>query len=480
MRPMPSARNDPVSAPPLFALTIANGHAWVERRADRRTVAALGRLDAVVLKLLAERHLADLEAGLGEVEEAMRAAMGESGASVVRKVHRRFESLLWPNGMAAPMTLDDVGAVSPTPARTGLRDLPGPKVLHWWVTRYCARRCAYCYAEPLFGGRASDAALTRAQLQGIFLESAALGANHLLVAGAEPLLREDLPEVMGDAIACGISPCVTTKHPIGPELAERLATARVPHISLSVDTLSPAKSQWLIGSGAYPDQVRRSAKHLRDAGLEFSIQSVATRHNIEDLEAIVQFAADAGAVVVQIVPFEDVREPIGTLGNDSLALRDVDALADLVADAQQRFPGLRSELFDKLGTGARAEFHCDIGATKLFFLPNGIVHRCYKLIDDVSLNGKDLREVSVAEAWHDPGFGQRISPARALYAASSCAGCGRFDGCHDEGRCIFEAKMQHGTYYAPDRDCHGPFPQAVAETAPPAIIPLRSVRLRAQ
>jgi MoaA/NifB/PqqE/SkfB family radical SAM enzyme len=271
---------------------------------------------------------------------------------------------------------------------------------------------------------------------------------------------------------------VTTKHPIGPDLAERLALARVPHISLSVDTLSPAKSQWLIGSGAYPDQVRRSAMHLRAAGLEFSIQAVATRHNLDDLEPIVRFAADAGAVVVQIVPFEDVREPVGELDNDSLSLRGVEALAEFVANAQQRFPGLKCELFDKLGTGARAEFHCDIGATKLFFLPNGVVHRCYKLIDDVSLNGKDLREVSVAEAWHDPGFGQRISPPRALYAGSSCAGCSRFDNCHAEGRCIFDAKMHHDTYYAPDRSCHGPFNETVTASVPPAIIPLQSVRAR--
>jgi MoaA/NifB/PqqE/SkfB family radical SAM enzyme len=179
---------------------------------------------------------------------------------------------------------------------------------------------------------------------------------------------------------------------------------------------------------------------------------------------------------VQIVPFEDVRRPIGALGNKSMAVADVTSLAGLVEEAGARYPGLRCELFDKLGEGARAGFQCDIGATKLFFLPDGIVHRCYKLVADASLSGKDLREVSVAEAWHDPGFGTKISPPRELYAHSSCGVCSRFDGCHATGRCIFQAQMSHQSYYAPDRVCGGPF----LPVPPPSIIPVNSLRAGAR
>jgi MoaA/NifB/PqqE/SkfB family radical SAM enzyme len=98
--------------------------------------------------------------------------------------------------------------------------------------------------------------------------------------------------------------------------------------------------------------------------------------------------------------------------------------------------------------------------TKMFFLPDGVVHRCYKLTDDGELKGKDLRKHSVAAAWHDPDFGQKISPPRTLYAASNCGNCGHFDNCHDEGRCIYQATFTNGNYFAPDRDCDGPFPAA--------------------
>jgi MoaA/NifB/PqqE/SkfB family radical SAM enzyme len=437
----------------------------VERCADRRIVGFLGRLDAIALKLLADGCPPT------EVERVLSSSLGRDAHHLIRSVHARFQSILR-SGVAAPVTLADLSDVQPTSARGGVRDLPGPKVLHWSVTRFCPRRCAYCYAEPEFGGHAIDAALTRHELGRIFQEAVELGAEHLLAAGAEPFLRDDLPEVLGDAIACGLTPNVTTKHPIDASLAARVASAGVRHVSLSLDSLSPDTSLTLIGSRAYPEQVRRSAANLKAAGVAFSIQAVATPINLTDLDAVVRFAAEAGAVVIQIVPFEDVRRPIGAFGNRHMAVPDVTLLAALVEEAGARYPTLRCELFDKLGAGARAGSQCDIGATKLFFLPNGVVHRCYKLVDDPSLAGKDLRKVSVAEAWHDPGFGTIISPPRELYAGSSCGVCSQFDGCHEDGRCIFQAKMSHHTYYAPDRACDGPF----AVPPPMSMIPIESLR----
>src|SRR5271157_2518964 len=35
--------------------------------------------------------------------------------------------------------------------------------------------------------------------------------------------------------------------------------------------------------------------------------------------------------------------------------------------------------------------------------------------------------------------------------------CGRFSNCHDEGRCVYQASIDHGVYFAPDRKCEGPF-----------------------
>ena len=437
----------------LFEVVQKDRRAYVARRTDQQFVAALTRLEAVVLKVLADGTIVDEAIGLFD------SVIGPTAESVVRRVATRFSALLKQGrGIAVPVALDDLEEFDPRAAEElGLREYPGPQVLHWCVTRFCPRRCVYCYTEPLLGGHATDAVITREQLNRVFAEAVTLGAEHLLVAGSEPLLRKDVPEIMGDALRHGITPFITTKHPITRDIATRLAESGVAHISLSVDSMSSRLSLQLIGSDSYPEQVRRSVSHLKEAGVEFSIQSVVTAFNKDEINEVARFAAEAGARVMQVVPFEPVRRPLTTLTNEMMTAPGVDELEEVVDSLSNRYPNLKCELFEKLGTGARAAYNCDIGMTKMFFMPDGTVHRCYKLTEDDSLGGKDLRTCSVAAAWHDADFALKISPPKHLYASSACEPCSRFDNCHKEGRCIYQAEFTHGDYFAPDRACDGPY-----------------------
>ena len=172
------------------------------------------------------------------------------------------------------------------------------------------------------------------------------------------------------------------------------------------------------------------------------------------LTGLLAFAQTAGALAVQLVPFERVRSPITDIDQGTLEVAgaDVDAL---MTELRAQFPELKLTLFEKGETDSCAGSHCDIGHTKLFFTPAGRVHRCYKLTDDSTLLGPDLTEVGIAEAWHDPEFGASLLPATTEYEASACGGCGSFSSCHRSGRCIFEAKEGFGRYAAPDRACEG-------------------------
>jgi radical SAM protein with 4Fe4S-binding SPASM domain len=167
---------------------------------------------------------------------------------------------------------------------------------------------------------------------------------------------------------------------------------------------------------------------------------------------------------MQVVPFEPVRRPIANLTNEMMTAPGIDELEEIVNRISMRYPELKCELFEKLGSGDRAAYNCDIGMTKMFFMPDGRVHRCYKLTEDDRLGGKDLRSCSVASAWHDPEFGLKISPPKRLYADSACYPCSRFDNCHSEGRCIYQAEFSHQDYFAPDRACDGPYPTATSPT----------------
>jgi hypothetical protein len=89
----------------------------------------------------------------------------------------------------------------------------------------------------------------------------------------------------------------------------------------------------------------------------------------------------------------------------------------------------------------------------LFMLADGVVHRCYKLVNDDNLRGPDLKAVSVAEAWHDPTYRALVSLDATDYQGTQCEGCIRFSRCQSDGRCIYEAYRRQGRYAAPDRNC---------------------------
>lgn len=431
---------------------LKENRAYLIRQKDKQVVSALTGIEAFILGLM------DGSRSIEELSSLLTSVIGDIGANALNSFIARLGPLLVDgHSRQIPYSLETLAQVRAPDIGERLHSFPGPQVLHWCVTDYCPRHCAYCFAQPKLGNQAKDSILTRDQLKQIFKEAASLGAKSLLVSGAEPLLRIDLPEVMGDAIKYGITPLLTTKHPITKFLAHRFAIAGVRHISLSLDTMNKEESRILIGNSYYPMQVRCSARNLVEAGIAFSIQAVATRLNYRSILTVAAFASDAGAKVLQVVPFESVQVTMGDLSNETMTLEHLKFLQEEVAMLAQRFSSLKIELFEELGKGSKSRNQCDIGLTKLFFLPNGVVHRCYKLINDDRLQGADLRKVSVAAGWHDPLFREIISPPREAYSGSECWSCKRFVQCHQEGRCIYQALVSQGRFAARDRLCSGPY-----------------------
>jgi radical SAM protein with 4Fe4S-binding SPASM domain len=433
---------------PQWALRVSDHHARIHRRSDNQVVAALAPLEALLVGLMNGRR------STRSLREHFSRALGPKSLPQVDQTLLRLSPLLGEKFSPADSPpLADLGSVIEPDETEGIRLLPGPRVLHWHVTQYCPRRCVYCYADPKHGKRAVDAAISRERLAEIFCEASSLGATTLLVSGAEPFLRHDLPEVLGSAVAAGLTILLTTKHPISASIARRLADAQVPHLSFSLDAVQRGDNVQLIGSSTYAEQVRKSMRALRTRGVAFSVQTVVTRINTTSPLAVAALAEDEGAQVMQLIPFKPVRIPIATLSNEHLQLEDDSIVDSLAADLSARHPNLKIERFREAGTNGG--FHCDIGQTKLLFLPDGFVHRCYKLTHDERLRGKDLRVTSVASAWHDPAFTDAIYPSRSDYGGTPCATCGKFGTCGRSGRCIYDALVHHGRYTAPDRDCMG-------------------------
>jgi len=436
-----------------YTARIIDGTSIVVRNQDDQAVAALSPLESVTVGLLDGRR------NESTVLECLQLLAGNTGLISAQNCLKRLDPVLRrtkrPEMRAMPGLEELVGVQVPD-RRMGLRTLPGPRVLHWWVTNACPRRCVYCFANPDHTGQTEDGIISRERLREIFEEADSLGAEQLLVAGGEPFLRKDLPEILGDAINSGLQPLATTKFPINENIAYRLRAAGMRHLCLSVDSINAETNQNLVGSSAIGPQLNASVAALKSAGIEFSFEFVATSINHQELEEVAQWSADSGARVLLVVPFEPVLHLIGRYTNEQMLLPEDSNLLGRIERLNDQHLELSVEAFEDIGSKPAAP-HCDIGKTKLFFDPFGRVHRCYKLLKDKTLFGPDLRKVSVAAAWHSDEFNSRLLASKKKYSKATCGTCGAFQSCHDDGRCIFKSKLDHGTYFDRDRSCRGPY-----------------------
>ena len=172
-----------------------------------------------------------------------------------------------------------------------------PHVVAWNLTRRCNLECAHCYISA--GPHESAATeLDTATCLGIVDQVLSVNpAPMLILSGGEPLLRDDLNEIAHYASAHGATVVVGTNGTLlTDERIAALQAAGVRGVAVSVDSLRPSyHDNFRHGRGALAD-VQAALERLRAARLDFIIQTTVTKGNRGELERLVAWSADEGAV----------------------------------------------------------------------------------------------------------------------------------------------------------------------------------------
>ncbi len=142
------------------------------------------------------------------------------------------------------------------------------------------------------------------------------GATFLGIGGGEPLLRKDLPELIGYAKSIGLNVSLITN---GDFIDDKLLDTLVKHgvrISVSIDGKEEINDA-IRGKGAYKKAVSAIEKTSKAGLLDCLVATLAnvdSEHNnvnVEDMEHIVKLAEANGArwvVIHGFVPFNDSPE----------------------------------------------------------------------------------------------------------------------------------------------------------------------------
>ena len=167
----------------------------------------------------------------------------------------------------------------------------------WQVTYRCNFRCSFCHYwhDPLGLTVEPDVADFAAGAGKL----ASLGTMLISLAGGEPLLRTDLPEIVS-AIGRFHFPFITTNGWfVTPQVAKDLMTAGVWGVSVSIDYADAHRHDTRRGMDGAWRQAWRAVELLSAARMHkfqrVNVIAVLMKDNLKDIEPLIQMAAEREA-----------------------------------------------------------------------------------------------------------------------------------------------------------------------------------------
>lgn len=167
-----------------------------------------------------------------------------------------------------------------------LRGRPVPTTAFIGVTHRCQLRCPHCYAAAESRGFSDE--MSTAEVKDVLGQIRALGALQVVFTGGEPLLREDIFELVAHAHRLGL---VTRLNSNGGLLtaarAVELKRRGLDKCGISIDNAGPEAHDRLRGSPGAFAQAVRALGHLRRLGIERQILAYSSHDKLTgELERI--------------------------------------------------------------------------------------------------------------------------------------------------------------------------------------------------
>lgn len=284
-----------------------------------------------------------------------------------------------------------------------------PVFASWAITDRCDRRCRYCrvWKRPSREIGVTDGLRI---LEGLVQA----GLVKLGITGGEPLLRDDLEEILRGCAGLGLKVHLNTSGFLVGRL-ERVV-GLVESVTLSLDGGRDVHDR-LRGHGAY-DAVEAAARVVTASGRSLQVTAVLTRKNLHDVQAVLDFCSRHGATASFHPVYAGNRLwPASTcpLSADGDEYREVfGMLADLKRRGDTRIRDSLAVLRHLRRWPGPARIPCFAGRLFLRITPEGEFVAC-----SWRISGTDA---CVTEPAVDPlerGVGEALSGLR-------CQGC---DGC---------------------------------------------------
>lgn len=186
-----------------------------------------------------------------------------------------------------------------------------PYIVSWNLTRRCNLSCPHCYIdstpqdsetpsllEERNWRRGSE--LTKEEAYGVIDELSYLNNRMMLVlSGGEPMLREDICDIVEYASHAGFIPVLGSNGTLlVKENLRLLKDAGLRGVGISIDSTRSATHDSFRGLEGAWERSMDALRLAKEAGLETQLDSTLTKSRLQEIEALVELGARLGAKAI--------------------------------------------------------------------------------------------------------------------------------------------------------------------------------------
>jgi pyrroloquinoline quinone biosynthesis protein E len=176
---------------------------------------------------------------------------------------------------------------------------PKPFWLLAEVTYRCPLHCAFCYNPTDYISHTQNE-LTTAEWIRALREARQMGALQLGISGGEPLLRDDIEEIVAEAGSLGYySNLITSGVGLTEKRIAEFKRGGLDHIQLSMHDITKEINNFITDTNTF-ELKKNVAGMIKDYGYPMVLNVVIHRYNIEHIGEILEMAEAIGANYVEL------------------------------------------------------------------------------------------------------------------------------------------------------------------------------------
>lgn len=322
-------------------------------------------------------------------------------------------------------------------------------ILSWNTTNQCNMFCAHCYREA---GKKRNEELNTDEGKQLIDEIARAGFRIMIFSGGEPLMREDIFELIEYAAGRGLR-CVlgTNGTLITEETAIKLKRAGLMGAGISLDSLDKGRHNTLRGYENAWDLTLKGMENCKKAGLAFQVHTTVMDWNQAEIEKITDFAVEAGAVAHHIfflIPTgrgkEIETEALDRASYENVLRRIMKKSTEVNIEIKPTCAPQFMRIANQMGLKLRYTKGCIAGTSYCIIGPTGRVQPCAYMDKEIG----NVRETPFDVIWRENEVFKRL---RTEEYGGACGACRYKSAC---GGCRARAAYYHdGDYMQQDDIC---------------------------